>query len=101
MIDFAAIGYGNALNYIAYKLYSDKFNFEAHRKKIAFLLQAIAGMRGSAIGLRNAGYCLIKGNGVKQDPEKAAIYLKRALDVGYLEAKEPLDQCYDMTFKFK
>ena len=47
------------------------------------------------MALRNVGNFYLYGTGVKQDFDKAAKWLKLAINEGYLEAKIELDEIFD------
>ena len=64
--------------------------------KIAFKYLEIAANSNNPKALCNLGIFYCNGYGIEQDIEKAALYFKKSVDLGYKKADKLLKQCLDI-----
>ena len=69
--------------------------------KSAFQFYKKAAEKGCPLAIRNVALYLQNGYGISQNIDEAAKWYMLAIEKGYWEAKEELDDIYDQTTIFK
>jgi len=81
-------GYSNAISSFGLAIEKRRVHFEGgNLEEVSSLCYKKASDNQSATGKHYLGICYEQGFGMEKDLDKAAYYFKRALDLGYLNAK--------------